>query len=170
MRWFFVWLGLCASAHAAESPAGIQKMLAYQGAWKIETEHFATRFSKAAKESSTLRNDCWRSAGYFVCDQFVNGESKDLIVFTYDARDDTYNSYSVPAAGGGGGSGKLTIKGNVWTFPWEDKQDGKTVYFRVVNTFTAPGTIEYRQEFSEDNVHWTVTAKGFEHKKVEQAP
>ena len=160
---FLTGIVLCACA-AAEGPAGIEKILAYQGTWKIETEHFNTRFSKAAKESSTLRNDCWRSEGFFVCDQFVNGESKDLIVFTYDAKDDTYGSYSVPAAGGEGGSGKLIVKGNVWTFPWEDKQDGKTVYFRIVNTFTAPGTIEYRQEFSEDKVHWTVTAKGLERK------
>jgi len=163
MRRFFAWIVLCVCA-AAEGPVGIEKIAAYQGTWKIETEHFNTRFSKAAKESSTLRNDCWRSAGFFVCDQFVNGESKDLIVFSYDAKDDSYGSYSVPAGGGEGGSGKLLIKGNVWTFPWQDKQDGKTVYFQVVNTFTAPGTIEYRQEFSEDKVHWTVTAKGIEHK------
>src|ERR1039457_5552082 len=133
---FLTGIVLCACA-AAESPAGIEKILAYQGTWKIETEHFNTRFSKAAKESSTLRNDCWRSGGFFVCDQFVNGESKDLIVFTYDAKDDTYGSYSVPAGGGEGGSGKLIVKGNVWTFPWEDKQDGTPVYFRIVHTFTA---------------------------------
>jgi hypothetical protein len=150
-------------AHAAE-PTGIEKILAYKGTWKIETEHFKTRFSEPRKESSTLRNDCWRSGGYFVCDQFVNGESKDLIVFTHNAKDDTYNSYSVPSGGGEAGSGKLLIKGNVWTFPWEDKQDGKTIYFQVVNTFTAPDAIEYRQEFSEDQVHWTVTAKGLEHR------
>jgi hypothetical protein len=41
------------------------------------------------------------------------------------------------------------------------------VYFQVVNTFTAPETIEYRQEFSEDQQHWTVTAKGLEHKLEE---
>jgi hypothetical protein len=155
---------LLALLACAAEPLGIDKILAYQGTWKIETEHFKTRFSDPRKESSTLRNDCWRSAGYFVCDQFVDGDSKALIVFTYDAKDDTYRSYSVPAGGGEGGSGKLLIKGNVWTFPWESKTDGKTIYFRVVNAFTAPGTIEYRQEFSEDQERWTVTAKGLEHK------
>lgn len=154
-------VAMCA---AAAEPAGIEKIAAYQGTWKIETEHFNTRFSKAAKESSTLHNDCWRSAGFFVCDQFVNGESKDLIAFTYDSKDDSFHSYSVPAEGGAGGGGKLLIKGNVWTFPWEQQEAGKTVYFRVVNTFTAPGTIEFRQEFSEDQAHWTLTGKGLEHK------
>jgi hypothetical protein len=163
MRGLLAGIVLCWNAMAAE-PTGIDKMAAYQGTWKIETEHLTTRFSKASKESSTLRNDCWRSAGFFVCDQFVNGESKDLIAFTYDAKDDTYHSYSVPAEGGGGGGGKLVIKGNVWTFPWEQQEEGKTVYFRVINTFTTPGTIEFRQEFSEDQTHWTLTAKGLEHK------
>jgi hypothetical protein len=165
MRWYFVCVVLCASTViAAESSAGIDKVVGYKGTWKIEIEHFNTRLSKAAKESTTLRNDCWRSAGFFVCDQFVNGESKDLMVFTYDPKDDTYNSHTVPVAGSQGGGGKFTIKGNVWTFPWQVKQDGKTIYFQVLNTFTTHSTIEYLQEFSEDNVHWTVTAKGIEHK------
>src|ERR1039458_7816724 len=129
---FLTGIVLCACA-AAEGPAGIEKILAYQGTWKIETEHFNTRFSKAAKESSTLRNDCWRSGGFFVCDQFGKEKRKTLPVSPNDAKDDTYGSSSVPAAGGEGGSGKLIVKGNVWNFPWEDKQDGKTVYFRVVN-------------------------------------
>ena len=163
MRILIAGVVLCACA-AAEDPVGIGKIEAYRGTWKIETEHMDTRFSKAAKESSTLRNDCWRSGAFFVCDQFVNGESKDLIVYTYNAQDDTYNSYSMPAGGGRAGSGRLLIKGNVWTFPWERQEGGKTYYFHVVNTFTAAGTIEYRQEFSEDKIHWTVTAKGLEHK------
>ena len=148
----------------AARAAGVEVIQAYTGTWKIQTEHFATRFSKAGTESSTLKNDCWSSAGYFACDQFVNGESKDLIIFTRDPKEDIYHSYSVPADGGEAQSGKLLIKGNVWTFPWEDKQDGKTIYFHVVNVFTAPGAIEYRQEFSEDQVHWTVMAKGLERK------
>jgi len=34
----------------------------------------------------------------------------------------------------------------------------------VVNVFAAPDRIEYRQEFSEDKVNWTVMAKGVETK------
>ncbi len=163
MRWVCIAIMCCGCAAAGQT--GVEKIEAYQGTWKIETEHLDTRFSKAGKESSTLRNDCWRSAGFFVCDQFVNGESKALIAFTYDPKDEIFHSYSVPAGGEGGGGGKLVIKGNVWTFPWEQKEDGKTVYFRVVNTFTDAGTIEYRQEFSEDQQHWTVTARGTEKKQ-----
>jgi hypothetical protein len=149
----------------AEAATGIDKISAYAGTWKTETEHFATPYSKAGKESSTLRNDCWRSAGFYACDQFVNGESKALIVFTYNSKEDSYISYPIPTDGSPASSGKLLIQGNVWTFPWEDKDNGKTVFFHVVNVFTSPGQIEYRQEFSTDNTHWTVMAKGLEKKQ-----
>ncbi len=165
MRWYFGWALLCASAiQAGGAPAGVEKLLPYKGTWKIETEEFNTKFSKAGKDSSTLKNDCWLSGDYFVCNQYVNGKSKNLIVFTYDAKSDSYNSFAMLTAGGPGGKGKLLIKDNVWTFPWERKDSGKTYHFHVINKFTAPGTIEYRQEFSEDQVTWTVTAKGLEHK------
>jgi hypothetical protein len=154
------------AALAQSSPSGLDKIMAYAGTWKIQTEHFATEFSKPGKENSQLRNECWRSAGFYACDQFVDGESKALIVFTYDEKENVYYSHAIPATGGaGGGSGKLVIDGNVWTFPWEDKVDGKTVYFRVVNVFTAPDTIEYRQEYSRDNLAWTVNSKGIEKKE-----
>jgi len=87
-------------------------------AW--HTEHFDTRFRKA------LRNDGRRGAGFLLCDQFVNGESKDPMVFTKDAKEDVYDSYSMRP---GGGSGKLLIKGHVWTFPREGQEVGKALYF-----------------------------------------
>jgi hypothetical protein len=62
------------------------------------------------------------------------------------------------------GSGKLLIEGDVWTFPWKIAEGDKITYYRVVNVFRAPDRIEYRQEFSPDNVHWTVMAKGTETK------
>jgi hypothetical protein len=157
-------LALCLPL-VAVADNSIDTIAAYNGTWKTETEHFATAYSKAGKESTTLRNDCWRSAGFYACDQFVNGESKALIVFTYDSKNDIFHSYPIPANGDPAGSGKLLIKGNVWTFPWEDTNDGKTVYFQVVNVFTAPDRIEYRQEFSTDKTHWTLTAKGTEQKQ-----
>ena len=56
----------------------------------------------------------------------------------------------------------------MWTFPWETKDAEKTTYFRVVNVFTAPDTIEFRQEFSTDKIKWTLMAHG-EEKKIADA-
>ncbi len=147
-----------------QTVAGIDAIRAYEGTWNISIEHFDTAQSKAGMEKTILRNECWKSGGYFACNQFVNGESKVLIVFTYNPKDKTYTSSQVPPDGGEPGSGKLLIDGNVWTFPWQQGQGDGTIWFRVVNVFTSPDRIEYRQEFSTDKVHWIITAKGVETK------
>lgn len=153
-----------AMASAAPVAAGPDKIAVYAGTWKTATEHFATPFSKAGRETATLRNHCWRSADFYACDQFVNGQSRALIVFVYDAKHDLYHSYAIPAESGRVFAGTLIIKGNRWTYPNEYTDHGKTVYFRTVNVFNGPDSIEFRQEFSGDKVHWTVMAQGHETK------
>ena len=150
------------SLSAAQTQAGIDAIRAYEGTWNVEIEHFDTAQSKAGHEKTTLRNDCWKSGGYFACNQFVDGESKVLLVFTYSPQNKVYTSTQVPPNGGQPGSGKLLIDGNVWTFPWQMGEGDKTTYFRVVNVFTSADHIDFRQEFSTDNIHWTITAKGNE--------
>ncbi|MGA9672137.1 MAG: hypothetical protein WBQ94_23190 [Terracidiphilus sp.] len=159
-------LGLISSVSAAPPAAstGIDVIWAYAGVWKVEIEHLDTAQSKASHETTNLRNACWKDGGYLACNQYVDGESKALIVFTYNAKDNTYTSYPIPLGGGPSGQGKLMIEGNTWTFPWQVKDGDKTTYFRVVNVFEAPDRIRYRQEFSSDQVNWTITAKGLETK------
>lgn len=155
----------CVASEAQQTPPkGIDVIWGYVGVWKIETEQFDTAHSKAGHEKATLRNACWKDGAYLACNQYVDGESKILIVFTYDAKHDVYTSYQIPADGGESRSGKLTVTGNTWTFPWQTTEDGKTTYFRVLNVFVAPDRIEYRQEYSTDQIHWTVTEKGIETK------
>jgi len=146
------------------APAGVDVIWAYAGVWKIEIERFDTAHSKAGHEKTTLRNACWKDGGYLACNQYVDGESKVLIVFTYNVKDNVYTSYQIPPGGAEPGSGKLLIEGNVWTFPWQIADGDQTTYYRVVNVFAAPDRIEYRQEFSTDKVHWTATARGLETK------
>jgi hypothetical protein len=105
-----------------ESAQGIEKIAAYAASWSIHIEHLATPYSKASDEHTQLRNDCWRSGRYFACNQYVDGASKVLLVFTYDAAAGNYTSYQIPTDGGAAGSGKLEIQGSVWTFPWETKE------------------------------------------------
>jgi hypothetical protein len=153
-----------APAVPPSTPAGIDVVWAYAGVWKVEIDHLDTAHSKAGHEVTNLRNVCWKDGGYLACNQYVDGESKVLIVCTYNAKDNAYTSYQIPMGGGAAGSGKLLIDGNVWTFPWEVTEGDKTTYFRVVNVFEAPDRIQFRQEFSPDKLHWTVTAKGIETK------
>jgi hypothetical protein len=153
-----------APAVPPSAPAGIDVVWAYAGVWKVEIDHLETAQSKASHEVTNLRNACWKDGGYLACNQYVDGESKVLLVFTYNAKDNTYTSYQIPQGGGDPGTGKLVIEGSVWTFPWQVTEGDKTTYFRVVNVFEAPDRIQYRQEFSPDKLHWTVMAKGVETK------
>jgi hypothetical protein len=148
------------AASAADPPKGIAAIWAYAGVWKIDIENFDTAHSKAGHEKSTLHNSCWKGGEYVVCNQYVDGDSKILLVFTYSSKDNVYTSYQIPKDGGAAGKGTLRIEGNVWTFPWETTEKDVTTYFRVVNTWTTPDHIDFRQEYSTDKTHWTLMAKG----------
>src|SRR5664279_2537980 len=157
-------LAATSACGAAPAGAGVDAMAAYAGTWKVEIVHLDTPFGKAGNESHTLKNDCWRSGDFYACNQYVDGESKALLVFAYNAKDKTYASYPITVGSDGARAGKLTITDNVWIFPWETTDKGTTTHFRVVNTFTSPRTIEFRQEYSADGEHWTAMASGQEHK------
>lgn len=147
---------------ATPSSAGIAAIEAYKGTWKFSSVTLDTPHSKAAKDERVFRNDCWRSAGYYACNQFLDGKSQDLIVFTYDPDKNLYTTYIVPPDGSAAHSGTLEIHGDTWIYPWESTEKGTTTYFRVVNVFKSPTSIQYRSEFSTDNQTWTPTATGTE--------
>lgn len=104
----FTVLFIAVSAFPQSANTEINKISAYAGTWKSETEHFDARFSKARRESVMLRNDCWGSDGYFACHQFVDGKPSALIVYTYNRKDEVYKSYIIPSDGGDVTTGKLT--------------------------------------------------------------
>ncbi|MDE2091588.1 MAG: hypothetical protein KGJ08_06800 [Gammaproteobacteria bacterium] len=160
-----IFIFVCASpVLGTPLPTGLEKIAVYAGTWITETGHFATPYSKVGKDSATIKNDCWRSGDYYACNQYVNGKSRALLIYTYDAKDNTYTVYPVVAGKDDVQTSKLIIHGNIWTFPWDTKEKGKTTYFRVINVFTAPDTIEHREEYSLDRVHWYPMAQGYENK------
>ena len=85
-----------------------------------------------------------------------------MIVYTYRARDNSYATYPIRPGAASVQRGTLIIQGNVWTYPWQQNENGKTTYFRAVNVFKSPDVIEYRQEFSQDQQHWRIAATGHE--------
>lgn len=149
-------------AAPATPAAGVDAIYAYSGTWKTTIDHVDTPYSKAGHETNTLHNDCWKSGAYLACRQIVDGDPKILLVFTCRTDGRTCSSYQIPPNGAEPGSGDLTLDGNTWIFPWSSTEKGKTTYFRVVNTWSSPRTIEFRQEFSTDQVHWTPMATGHE--------
>lgn len=147
---------------AASDP--IEVLHVYAGDWINNIEHFDTRFSRARTEHTRLKNDCWGGGSFYICRQVVDGDEKALIVFTYDKKNGFYRSFPIQPGSEKAGSGTLFIAGNVWTFPWDDEDDGRQVHFRITNTFTDAAHIEYRQEYSLDRVNWFIMARGLESK------
>ena len=143
-------------------PSGLDAFAAYAGIWQSDIQYHDTPYSKQYDAKYQLRNDCWRSASFYTCDQFVDGASKALVVFMYDPLKG-YSSYPIPAEGAGSvHPGRVTIAGKVWTFPWQVKKDGKITYFHVINTWTSQDRIEFRQEYSQDGKQWLPMAEGHE--------
>jgi hypothetical protein len=153
----------------ASGPSGIEAIAAYAGTWESTIVHVDTPYGKTGTESHTLRNDCWRSGEYFACHQYVDGKSMAVVVFAFDDKTRTFATYPLTPGADTVHAGKLVIDGNVWTFPWETTETGKTTWFRVINVFTGPDRIEYRQEYSTDRKHWTIAATGHE-RRISTAP
>src|SRR5882724_9073817 len=83
-----------AATAAKPAAAGLEALAAYAGRWQTDIQYLDTPYSKKSEAQYQLRNACWRSAGYYACDQFVDGESKALLVFMYDSAKG-YTSYPI---------------------------------------------------------------------------
>ena len=153
---------LPAAAAAAAPPQGLDRLAAYAGSWDTAMTHLDTPYSKAGSERHRLDNDCWRSDTFYACRQSVDGKSQALLVFTYDAAQDRYASYPVVPGSDRAHAGVLLIHGREWVFPWDGTEQGKTTHYRVVNTWSSPDSIEFRQEYSADGKTWTTMATGHE--------
>jgi hypothetical protein len=149
-------------ATGAQAADDVGVFARYAGTWKMELTHVQTPYSKPSAEKMTVKNDCWRSEIFYVCDQIIDGEPKALIVFFYNAEEKRYGTFPITAHSDNLHPGDVLVDGKTVTFPWQINDNGKGIYMRIVNTFTNPDTIEFRQEYSEDDATWTVMAKGTE--------
>lgn len=155
------WCSAALGADQASPPQGLDRLKPFSGAWKSESENFDTIFSHAAKVSSILANECSIKGSFYICNQSVNGQSRVLLVFSQSGGD-TYGVTYIPADGSHAITGTLIIAGDTWTYPGQQTKLGQITYFRTVDVFTDADTIEFQEEFSADNQHWTLMAKGHE--------
>jgi hypothetical protein len=151
----------CGFAVAADAPSPLDRLNVFAGTWKSDSQTFKTPYSEEGSVSSTLVNQCWKAGAFFICNQSVNGTSRVLLVFTYKGGD-SYSVGYVPADGSHTFSGSLLVDGGVWTYPGQQTKLGQTVYFRTVNIYDGNDSLDYREEFSDDQQSWTLMAKGHE--------
>ena len=149
---------------SAASAAEVEVFAKYAGTWKLDMTHVATPYSKPSAETMTVKNDCWHSENFYVCDQIIDGVSKALIVFFYDSVSKRYGSYPLSVGSDTVHPGEVIVDAKSFTFPWQIDDNGKTIHMRIVNTFTGPDTMDFRHEYSEDGQKWTAMATGIEKK------
>lgn len=152
---------------AAESPANpsdVGLFARYAGTWKVQLTRVETPYSKPGPETMTVKNDCWRSEVFYVCDQIIDGTPKALIVFFYNSEDKNYGSFPITAASATVHRGEVLVDGKTIVFPWQINDNGKTVWMRIVNTFTSADTMDFRQEYSLDGKTFQSMSTGVEHR------
>ena len=158
-----------AAATPSAAAGDVTVFARYAGSWLMELHRVETPYSKPSNETMTLKNDCWHSEIFYVCDQIIDGTPKALIVFFYNADEKTFGSFPITATSDNMHPGQVIVDGKTVTFPWQINDNGKGVFMRIVNTFTTPDTIEVRQEYSLDGEKWLAMATGVERRVAAKA-
>src|SRR5215510_12225564 len=163
--------GLClfvamisSSLGTSQADDATRKLGAFVGKWQTE----GTLTGSDNKISSTL--ECrWSPQGIFlVCDQLVNlagSNHRQFTAYSYNSKDNIYSYVTIPDPGGRPNSGKVEIKGNVWTYSSSFENASKTIQIRTTNEFTDPRTEVFKTQSSDDGGNtWKTVLEGTAHK------
>jgi hypothetical protein len=129
----------------------------YQGTWHVTAK-------AAGAKPDELKNQCALVGKYFVCQQSVNGQTGDLLIFIPVANNaGHYHTQNVNLQGRASGVGDLEISGDRWVYSsrW-DQGGGKITYYRTTNVFQGKNRIQYEQAESPNGKDWKVTNSGDE--------
>ncbi len=140
---------------ASKTPDPYTALRVYDGTWQV------TR--KGAAKADTLVNHCAVLGTFFACGQGVNGAPGGLVVFIpVNGQPGHYYTQTIMPEGRATGRDDLRIDGNQWTYSSRRDENGKTTYFRTVNTFSDKNHIHFEQAQSENNKDWSVQGSGDE--------
>lgn len=146
----------------ADDPA--KKLGAFLGKWQTE----GLLAGSESKVTSSM--ECrWSPQGtYVVCEQLVKiagGDHRQLTIYSYNARDNNYSYTTLSDRGARPTSGRLEIKGNIWTYSSSFEAGGKVIHIRTTNEFTDPRTEVFKAESSDDGgATWRTSVQGTAHK------
>ena len=130
----------------------------YDGKWDVTT-------TLGGSGVDHLENHCTRTGLFFVCEQIFNGKSQALVIFlpvaTLASGGEEYRNMGLPAdASSSGGWGKVTIKGDNWTYFWETGAGEKKVQWRNADQFSGTDKIHFEIQSSEDGTTWKQARPG----------
>ncbi len=146
----------------AEQPAS--KLGVFVGKWRTEG-----RFTGSDSKVETTLECRWSPQGsYLVCEQLIHmpgGDHRQLTIYSYNAADNNYAYTTFSDPGARPTSGRLEIKGNVWTYASSFESNSKVTHIRTTNEFTNPGTEVFKAESSDDGgATWKTMLQGSAHK------
>lgn len=153
-----------ASSFAVPQEDPANKLSAFLGKWQTEGQLTGSD----TKIQTTL--DCrWSpQRAYLVCEQLIHMGSVDhrqLTIYSYNARDNDYTYTTLADPGSRPSSGRVEIKGNIWTYASSFEANGKVVHIRTTNEFTDVKTEVFKAESSDDGgATWKTTISGTAHK------
>ena len=155
-------LVLATRASAQSDTSAYTPLWLYNGSWSVVAD--------GGKDGPTqLTNHCAHTGLFFACEQVVNGKTGALVVFLPTGDSAGAHLYRTNAllanAANPGAWGRLSISGDHWEYPSSDVEDGKTVYWRTLNTFTGRDHIRYEIQRSADGKVWTTTGSGQEDRR-----
>ena len=154
---------LCATASAADAPVGLDRLAAFlSGTWKTEGQAFDSPVSKATPQHYTTRRECWREPEASKCVSLVNGTLQLYDIYSWDASAGVYHQTRITPQGKQPDF-TLRVQGDTWTFDQDiSRADGSVVHYRVLRSYSAPGSATYADSFSADGKTWVDVAKGTE--------
>jgi hypothetical protein len=141
----------------------LSKMNVWVGTWESQTQVMTTPYSEAASVTSEMTCTWSPHHGFILCDHLmngVNGVSNSLSVYTYDEAAKTYKFFGVDKDDSPR-EVPMQVKGNVWSFGTEVRNQDKTIMFLTNDEFLSDKVMHFQTEFSEDNGrNWKELNKG----------
>ena len=129
----------------------------YQGTWHITRSNAAP-----GAKPEELVNHCAELGKYFACQQVINGQTGNLVVFISTSKPGHYYTQNITPEGRATGRADLQISGDQWTYLSTWDEGGKTTYYRTTNLFTGKNKIHFEQAESSDGKDYKVTGSGDE--------
>jgi len=154
----------CASLASPQVEDPANKLGVFVGKWQTEG-----RFAGSDNKVETTLECRWSPQGsYLVCDQLIHmagSEHRQLTIYSYNAADHNYAYTTLSDPGARPTSGRLEIKGNVWTYASSYEANGRVTHIRTTNEFTDPRTEVFKAESSDDGgATWKANLQGSAHK------
>ena len=157
----------CSVGAVAQAQPPASKLGAFLGKWQTQGQ-----FSGSENKVETTLECRWSPQGsYLICEQTIHmggGEHRQLTVYSYNAADNNYAYTTLADPGSKPTSGRVEIKGNVWTYASSFEANGRVTHIRTTNEFTDPRTEVFKVESSDDGgANWKTMLQGSAHKTGE---